>query len=51
MPLGKDLNYNHLEETSAADVVLMPGRGWQDRAGDRAEQPELRHGGEGTSTW
>lgn len=47
---GRILTTTIWKRASAADVVLMPGRGWQDRAGDRAEQPEQHHGGEGTST-
>lgn len=54
MPLGKVLLITTIwKRVSAADAVMMMGRGWQDRAGDRAEQPDQRCGRKGRrgSTW
>lgn len=50
MPLGKDLLITTIwKRASAADAVMMLGRGRQDRARDRAEQPDQCCGREGTA--
>lgn len=50
MPLGKDpLITTIWKRVSAADAVMILQRGWQDRAGARAEQPGQHCGQEGTA--
>lgn len=50
IPLGKDLLITTIwKRASAADAVVMLGRGRQDGAGDRAEQPDQCCGRKGTA--
>lgn len=49
-PLGKDLLIITIwKSVLAADALVTPERGRQDRAGDRAEPPDQRRGWEGTA--